>query len=144
MRFKGLLLSHAESRKVVAEVDAWCRRTGTNYNKLIVAAGVAPSLRSDVRCRGRKLTTMTAQKLRRTMLQFGAGISRAQHKEHLGLRREQESLRIAVQRQVREHVESLRVDRTPCSNCGVRADMHREFGCGRNFERQSMTRIIHA
>ena len=150
MRFRGLLLSLTESRAVMNEVDAWCRRTGTNYRRLIVAAGLTCSIRSDVRKRQRKLTTMTAKKLRRTMQQYGAGISREQHKAHLDacgdrvtLRRAHGALSVQVQRQVREHVEALRVDRTPCPRCGVRADIGCEHS-RRDFERRGGARIITA
>lgn len=138
MRFRGLLLTTGQSLAVMVEVDAWCRRTGTNYNRLIVAAGVAPSLRSDVRCRGRKLTKMTAQKLRRTMRQFASGISRQQHKEHLG--EERRELAQQIEKQVRQIAAVMTIDRTPCPRCGVRADI----GCEhtRRFERQPLVGIM--
>lgn len=113
-RFRDALLSEQESRTVIDDVTAWCRRTGTNYNKLVTAARVAPSTRSLVRRQKRRLTLETANRLRSTMLRYPQGISKAEHKSRL----EQRRTAVTVER-----IPPRIVDRTPCPRCGVRADI---------------------
>jgi|GEM_PF-6336457 len=126
MRHEHLLMSETESAKVIDKVDAWCRRTGTNYNKLVIAARVAVSTRSAVRRRRRRLTLETANRLLRTMQGYPQGITKGEHK-----------LRLSTARLV-VHVAELppRVDRTPCGYCGAR----RDIGCVHwdRFERGSV------
>jgi hypothetical protein len=135
MRFEGMLLTEIESRAVIAEVNAWCRRTGTNYNKLVTAAGVNVSTRSSVMHRNRRLTTMTADRLRATMRKHKHGISKGEHRE-----RTTQAEIAAYERQSRKarrefpQADLPRVDRTPCSRCGVRADIGCEHS-HRDFER---------
>lgn len=113
LRHEHFLLSEADSRRVIGEVDAWCRRTGTNYNKLVTAARVAVSTRSAVRQRQRRLTIETASRLRTTMAAHPQGIGKAEHKA-----------RLSQARQAFRPVEMpQRVDRSPCPNCGTRRDV---------------------
>lgn len=119
MRHEQHLLSEAESRKVIDEVNAWCRRTGTNYNKLVTAARVHVSTRHAVRFRSRRLTIATAQKLRETMSSRPHGIDKDDHKARVQL----------IARQVVETQRAevaavpLHVDRSPCPSCGSRRDL---------------------
>jgi len=116
MRHEQHLLSEAESARVIDEVNAWCRRTGTNYLKLVTAARVAPSTRSAVRHRRRKLTIYTAAKLRGAMAANPNGISKGEHKARLSRARAEA---------VRTIVLPPRVDSRTCDLCGAR----RAVGC---------------
>lgn len=79
MRYEGLLLSRTESRALIDEIDCWCRRTGTNYNKIVVAAGVAVTIRHKVRMKDQRVTLATAAKLKTAMRQHSGGINRADY-----------------------------------------------------------------
>ena len=124
MRFKGCLLTRAESLELMDKVDTWCRKTATNYNRLVTAAGVNVSIRHHVRKKDRRLTRATATLLRKAMRENPGGIAWQDHKARVaGQRRE---LRAEISRQVRAEVIQMnvqRVDRTPCPRCGVRADV---------------------
>ncbi len=110
-----LILSEAESQKVIDEVNAWCRRTGTNYNKLVIAARVNPSTRGWVR-RGRsRLTIATAAKLREAMRANPNGISKGEHKTRLA------NFRAMY---VPPPPPPALIDRSPCWKCGVPMDRH--------------------
>lgn len=113
-RYRGVLLTEAESRAIIDEINRWCRKTGTNYNKLVTAANVGPSIRSDVRLRKRRLTMTVAKRVRTIIVSYPQGISKAEHKARL--RRMNQPL-------PREEIESRRVNREPCSHCGTRADI---------------------
>lgn len=104
-------LSPADSRKLIEEINRWCRRTGTSYNKLVTAARVRPSLRSRVLTKGMCVSVRVAEKLRRAMREHRAGISRAEHRERTRLPPPSPP------------IELPRVDREPCPYCGVRADV---------------------
>jgi hypothetical protein len=52
MRYEGMLLTLAESHALIEEMNTWCRRTGTNYNKLVGLARVSATMRSSVKARG--------------------------------------------------------------------------------------------
>lgn len=119
MRHEKLLLTIEESQAVVTEINRWCRRTGTNYNKFVTAAGVRPSLRSSVR-RGCRLTIDTAQIIRATMKDNPHGISKQDHKRRIVRRTRQRLERIKERREA--EYPAVRVDRTPCPKCGVRRD----------------------
>lgn len=123
MRHEKFLLTHLESASLIAEVNRWIRRTGTNYNRLITAANVAPSVRSAVKHRKRRLTIQVADRLRRAMRLHPDGIPRGEHKRRVE-RRGRERLRRQQQRR-RITFAAVRVDRTPCSRCGAR----RDIGC---------------
>lgn len=116
MRHEQHLLSEAESALVIDEVNGWCRRTGTNYLKLVTAARVAPSTRSAVRRRRRKLTIQTAAKLRGAMAAHPNGISKGEHKARLSRARAEAVKTIAL---------PPRVDNATCDRCGAR----RAVGC---------------
>lgn len=123
MRHEEQLLTDVESQAVIEEINAWCRRTGTNYNKLVTAARVAPSTRSDVRNRGRRLTIQTAMKLRTAMRANRKGIVLGEHKARVR-RIAQESLDRQRAKLKRDFPATpLKVDRTPCPRCGVRRDV---------------------
>lgn len=113
MRFAGMLLTEDESRELIGEVNDWCRRTGTNYNRLVTAAKVAVSTRSAVRHRSRRVTMMVAARLRAAMRDNPHGITREAHKARLR--------RPALAQAVVTYLQP--VDRTPCSRCGIRADV---------------------
>ena len=116
MRHEQHLLSEVESARVIDELNAWCRRTGTNYNKLVIAARVAVSTRSAVRRRRRKLTIETATRLRVAMSEHPNGISKGEHKARLSRARAEAVKTIAL---------PPRVDSRTCDLCGAR----RAVGC---------------
>lgn len=119
MRYEGQLLTEDESRDLIREVDRWCRRTGTNYNKLVTAARVPPSIRSSVKVRKKRVTKDVAARMRRIMRDFRQGITKEDLKQHV-------ALSLTRARALSEtQIESLRVDREPCPKCGVR----RDHGC---------------
>ena len=122
MRHERLLLTIDESRELITEINRWCRKTGTNYNRLVIAAGVRPSLRSSVR-RGTRLTITTAQVIRSTMAQNPLGIDRDDHKRRVKRRARDQVLRQQQREQAAFPAEPIRVDRTPCPRCGVRKDI---------------------
>ena len=67
---------------------------------------------------------MTADRLRATMRQYRHGISKDDHKARLGTTRVTAGQIIRAQRSFEgETIEALRVDRTPCPRCGIRADI---------------------
>lgn len=59
MRHEAFLMSETESLEIISQVDRWCRRTGSSYNKLITAARVAPCTRSHVRMGNYRLPCAT-------------------------------------------------------------------------------------
>lgn len=126
MRHEAFLMSEAQSREIIDQVNAWCRRTGTSYNKLITAARVAPCTRSHVRMGKRRLTHQIAARLIATMQSNPYGIAKDDHKRRV---REVEA-RALTRVITRRMAEPPRiVDRTPCPRCGTR----RDIGC-RHFE----------
>lgn len=120
----GPCLSEADSVRLIEDINRWCRRTGTNYNKLVVAARVGPSLRSMVLKQGRRVSVRTAKKLHAAMRKNPAGISLVQHKLRMAAaergyyERSEERKLIA-----NDELESRRVNREPCPYCGIRADI---------------------
>lgn len=116
MRHEQHLLSEVESLRVIDEINAWIRRTGTNYLRLTTAAGVAPSTRSAVRHRRRKLTIETAKRLRAAMEAHPNGISKGEHKVRLS------RARLAA---IKIPALPPRVDSRTCDLCGAR----RAVGC---------------
>lgn len=123
MRHEQHLLTQAESIGVIDEVNSWIRRTGTNYLRLTTAAGVAPSTRSAVRMRQRRLTIDTADKLRAAMHAHPHGIARGEHKARVRLSAQQ-----TLERQRDRHRRDFpadvpTIDRTPCPRCGIRRDV---------------------
>lgn len=123
MRNEEFLLTVEQSRQVIAEVNRWIRRTGTNYNRLVTAARVNPSIRSDVRHRGRRLTIETGRRLERAMKLNPGGIKRDDHK-----RRVREQAAEMLQRQ-RERIKAdypaapPKMESRMCPRCGARAGM---------------------
>ena len=113
-RYRGTLLTEAESHAIIDEVNRWCRKTGTNYNKLITAAKVAPSTRSQVRHRERRITIEVARRLKQAMTLYPHGITKTEHKARL---------RRIYRPMPSEQIESRRVHREPCPKCGTRADI---------------------
>ncbi len=99
----GELLTREQSLAVIAEVDRWCRKTGTNYNKLVIVAQVPVSTRHKVRRYEQRLTPRIANRLRETMAKYRHGISRDVYR---GIRKpwecEQTELAPAPTRVVRE------------------------------------------
>lgn len=123
MRGDNSLLSNDESSRVIDEVNAWCRRTGSNYNKLVTAARVNESTRYCVMMRGRRLTTKTAIRLRSAMHAHPFGITKTEHKVRV---RAVSAEKLERQRSKRRRdfpAQPVPVDRTPCGKCGVRRDV---------------------
>ena len=125
MRHEHCLLTDEESRKVIDEVNAWCRRTGTNYNKLVIAARVAPCTRSFVRHRGRRMTIFTAAKLRGAMKANPHGIGKGEHKARVRIAAKDIVERQRAKRRTDYPAEGMRVDHSTCPKCGAR----RAHGC---------------
>ncbi len=122
MRHERLLLTIEESLQVVSEINRWCRRTGTNYNRFVTAAGVRPSLRSSVR-RGTRLTITTAEIVRSTMAEYPRGIEWQEHKRRVKRRASERLNRVQQRERIEFPAVLIRVDRTPCPRCGVRKDI---------------------
>lgn len=125
MRHEQHLLSEDESRKVIDEVNSWCRRTGTNYNKLVTAARVAPCIRSSVRFHGARMSHATADKIRTAMRANPHGIAKHEHKARV-----REVAHGIVARQRMKHSRNFPaarpvIDRTECPRCGAL----RNHGC---------------
>lgn len=122
MRHDHLLLTDEDSRRVIDEVNAWCRRTGTNYNKLVTAARVNPSTRGWVRNGRSRLTIATAAKLREAMRANPRGIEKGEHKTRLANYRAMFTA---------PPPPPPPIDRSPCIKCGTRMDLHRMDECPR-------------
>ena len=117
----GSSLSLSASVALMNEVDEWCRRTQTNYNKLVTAADVGCTTRHKVRAKGQCISVTVADRLRSAMSQFPSGIPKDRHKRRLASIRKTHALpsvKIAA-----VNLESRRVNREPCSRCGIRADI---------------------
>jgi hypothetical protein len=114
MRYDGCLLTEAESRSLIDEVDRWCHRTGTNYNKLVVAAGVGATTRHKVRIKGQRITMAVAAKLRQAMRQNRNGISREDYRAIPKPWRREVPLVIV-------RPEPMRVSHETCRRCGARS-----------------------
>lgn len=122
MRHEAFLLTEAESRAIIERVNAWCRRTGSSYNKLITAARVAPCTRSHVRQGKRRLTHTVAARLLSTMEANPHGIAKDDHRRRV---REIEARALKRVITIRMAEPPRVVDRSPCPRCGVR----RDIGC---------------
>lgn len=121
MRYEGCLLTEAESSTLIDEVDCWCRSTGSNYNKLVTAAGVATTTRHKVRMKGQRVTFDVATKLRAAMERYRFGIPRDDHKKRVA------SIRLrnlaSPKYLTADEIQRRQVNREPCGKCGVRADI---------------------
>lgn len=117
MRFTDAdLLTHDEAAILLKEMEQWCRRTGTSYNRLVTAARVPPNTRASIRQRKRRITIKLAAKLRTAMNQNRKGIDKEQHLRN----------RLAPS-DIPPKPPLIVVDRSPCHRCGVRKDI----GCGK-------------
>ncbi|ALJ15347.1 hypothetical protein ATM17_21510 [Sphingopyxis macrogoltabida] len=123
MRHEQHLLSEAESRQVIDDVDAWLRRTGTNYNRLITAARVNASTRHCVRIKHRRLTIDTAHRLRDAMQAHPRGIGKGEHKARVRAAAAEQLERQRAKRRRDFPALPITVDRSPCPRCGVRRDL---------------------
>lgn len=115
MRYEGCLLTEAESQALIDEVDRWCRRTGTNYNKLVVVARVGVTTRHKVRLKGQRLTKEVANRLSQAMAAYRFGISRDEYRQ---MPKPWRGARIVARLPV---VEPVRVNSETCGRCGARA-----------------------
>jgi hypothetical protein len=107
------LLSPDAALQLMAIVDRWCRRTGTNYHRLVTAARVPPNTRAGVRQGKRRLTFTLAQRLTDTMEKNPYGITKQQHLVN----------RLTPAAPFIHQVIPEPVDRSPCPRCGVRKDI---------------------
>lgn len=123
MRHEQFLLSDMESEQLIRAVQSYLRKTKTNYNRLVTAAGVNPSVRTDVKKRGKRLTMKTAEKLRAAMRQNPNGIPKEQHKQTVIRRTRERLTRVKRKTQQAYPAQLVRVDRTPCFKCGIRKDI---------------------
>ena len=102
------LVSEQRALEIIAELDRWCRRTGTTYNRFVTAARVPPSTRSKIRQGRLRLTIKLANRITATMADNPRGI------------RKGESAHVVIPRHTPVR---LTVDRSPCPRCGVRGDI---------------------
>lgn len=124
MRYEGCLLTVEQSRALIDEMDRWCRRTGTNYNKLVVVARVGVTTRHKVRLKGQRVTFEVADRLRGTMKRYRFGISRDEYgklPKPWGVGDTTARLKRKVVEMAR--VEPLRVNNATCGRCGAREGM---------------------
>lgn len=105
------LLTHEEGRELLTQIESWCRRTGTNYFRLVTAARVPPNTRSMIRQGKRRLTIILANRLTVAMTQNPHGISKERHQR----------LRIPVV--IARPMPTPAPDRSPCPRCGTRKDI---------------------
>lgn len=117
MRYEGCLLTLDESNALIEEMNAWCRRTGTNYNKLVGLARVSATMRSSVRTRGKRVTMDVAARLKAAMKANPQGIKETNYHGRNC------AIMAAPIRQAAAEIELRRVNREPCFYCGVRADV---------------------
>jgi hypothetical protein len=106
------LLTAEQAKALLAEMDRWCRRTGTNYHRLATAARVAPNTRAMIRQGKRRPTIKVADRIRVAMAKNPRGIDREKHLAN----------RLSPQAEPRVMPPRI-VDRSPCPRCGVRADI---------------------
>lgn len=112
MRFTDAdLLTHEQATALLGEMERWCRRTGTNYFRLVTAARVPPNTRAAIRQRKRRITIKLANQIRTAMRNNRQGISKEQHMKN----------RLAPPPP--PPPPPVVIDRTPCRFCGVRADI---------------------
>lgn len=114
MRYEGCLLTIEDSRRLIDDVDRWCRRTGTNYNKLVVVARVGVTTRHKVRIKGQRVTFAVAARLRNAMLDYPRGISRDEYRKKP---KPWSGGRILP---ITPKPEPIRVSSATCSRCGAR------------------------
>ncbi len=110
------LLTHEQAKALLAEMERWCSRTGTNYFRLSTAARIPPNTRSMMRQGKRRPTLKIAERIRAAMAANPHGIDR--HK-HLANR----LAPLSPPRPCPTHAP----DRSPCIRCGIR----RDIGCGK-------------
>ncbi len=125
-RWAGQLISREESLALLNDIARWCRRTGTNYNKLVGDAGVAPSFRSFLRSRRTECVSLEISKrLRDAMKCNPHGIKVAKYHGR--------SSSAKAGYQPAEIVQLVRVNRDPCFSCGWRGDLGHSPSC-QHFE----------
>lgn len=73
------LLTADEAKALLADMERWIRRTGTNYFRLTTAARVPPNTRSMIRQGKRRPTVKIAMRIRAAMSANPRGIDRDKH-----------------------------------------------------------------
>lgn len=106
------LLTADEAKALLAEMERWIRRTGTNYFRLTTAARVPPNTRSMIRQGKRRPTVKIAIRIRAAMSDNPRGIDRDRHLAN----------RLAPSSEPRR-VPAPIADRSPCPRCGTRGDI---------------------
>lgn len=106
------LLTPDEALSLLADMERWIRRTGTNYFRLTTAARVPPNTRSMIRQGKRRPTVKVADRIRAAMSANPRGIDRDKHLEN----------RLAPSSEPR-CIPAPIADRSPCPRCGVRGDI---------------------
>lgn len=120
------LLTHEAGLELLKQMDGWCRRTGTNYFRLVTAARVPPNTRSMIRQGKRRLTIKLANRLTTAMEKNPRGISKERHYQH----------RISSVPLPQRPTPPPAPDRSPCPRCGTRKDI----GCKHFFVQVPMLR----
>lgn len=105
------LLTHDQAKKLLVDMERWCRRTGTNYFRLVTAARVPPNTRAAIRQRKRRITIKLANQIKTAMRKNPNGISKESH------------LRNRLAPPPPPPPAPIVIDRTPCPFCGIRADI---------------------
>jgi hypothetical protein len=114
-RWAGRTISREESLLLLNEMAKWCRKTGTNYNKLVGEARVAPSFRSYLRSNRRECVSVeVAGRIRDAMKRNPHGLKEPNYHGR--------SCSAVANSQPAPVVEIVRVNRDPCFRCGVPAD----------------------
>jgi hypothetical protein len=106
------LLTAEQAKALLAEMDRWCRRTGTNYHRLVTAARVAPNTRAMIRQGKRRPTCKVADRIRAAMKRNPGGIDKQRHLAN----------RLAPPPEPRI-IPAPIPDRSPCPRCGTRGDI---------------------
>ncbi len=130
----GELISLEDSLAVIDAIDRWCQSTGTNYNKLVVVAGIWGSTRYKVKVKGCRLTVRGAAKLRKAMADNPDGISAERYrtiKKPWG--------RMALPERTVEKIEPVRIIRDSCPRCGA---VRLNYVCGCLSAKQATGRRV--
>lgn len=107
------LLTADEAKALLADMERWIRRTGTNYFRLTTAARVPPNTRSMIRQGKRRVTKKVAARIRSAMRANETGIEWEKHIHNRKLSASPEPI----------YVPAPIADRSPCPRCGVRGDI---------------------
>jgi hypothetical protein len=113
------VLTREQSAQLLADLEDWCRKTGTSYTRLVTFARVPPSTRSRIRRGLCGITHDLANRMRTVMRDHPQGILKTEKPSYCIIQHKPDPTPIP--------------DRSPCPRCGVRADIgcsHRPLMAG--------------